>query len=288
MVGVLLGWANDARISENDGGIMWRGWGAAIIPRRLTAGQRSVPMENLVLLPGMMCDERLWGPQIDGLRGQCRSITVGDISRSDSIESLARDVLEAAPPRFALAGLSMGGIVALEMWRLSASGGEIDASGGKQQTRITRLALLNTNAHADLPERSRQRDELLARALAGGFEDMVKEELKPVYLAEKNKDNGVLLDTVFAMAMMQGTEVFQRQCRALQSRAGFEAVLPSINVPTLLLCGDEDRLCPVAVHRQMAEAIPDSQLHIIESCGHLSTMEAPEEVNRALGRWLQI
>ena len=237
-------------------------------------------MENLVLLPGMMCDERLWGPQIDGLRGQCRSITVGDISRSDSIESLARDVLEAAPPRFALAGLSMGGIVALEMWRQSSS-------DGNSATRITRLALLNTNAHADLPERSRQRDELLARALAGGFEDMVKEELKPVYLAEKNKDNGFLLDTVFTMAMKQGTEVFQRQCRALQNRAGFEAVLPSISVPTLLLCGDEDRLCPVAVHRQMAEAIPGSQLHTIESCGHLSTMEAPEEVNLALSRWLQ-
>ena len=235
-------------------------------------------MENLLLLPGMMCDRRLWEAQIDGLQAHCHSVTVSDITRSDSMEAIASDVLEAAPERFALAGLSMGGMVALEMWRRTR---ETDPG------RITRLALLDTNAHAELSERRKMRDDLIARALAGEFKTVITEALKPVYLAEKNKNNQALLDSIFAMAMELGTEVFQRQCRALQNRPDSHALLPDINVPTLVLCGDEDQLCPVSVHEQMAAAIPHSELCVIRSCGHLTSMEEPEQVNRALSRWLQ-
>ena len=232
-------------------------------------------MENLLLLPGMLCDERLWAAQIDGLRGRRRDIVVGDITRADTMEAIAREVLRDAPERFALAGFSMGGMVALEMWR--QAGGE----------RITRLALLDTNAHAELPERGKLRDDLIARAYGGEFREVVTEELKPLYLAERNRRDQPLLDSVFAMAMRLGAEVFERQCRALQTRADSEALLPRINAPTLLLCGAEDRLCPVAAHEKMAAAIAGSELVVIESCGHLSPMEAPEQVNQAMSRWLQ-
>ena len=233
-------------------------------------------MENLLLLPGMLCDERLWAAQVASLQGDCQSITVGDIGNADTMEALAQRLLAEAPARFALAGLSMGGMVALEMWRQASS-----------QGRITRLALLSTNAHAELPDRHQLRDTLIAQALATGLAGVVQDALKPVYLAACNRGNQAILQTVFAMAMAQGLEVFQRQCRALQSRASSEATLASINVPALVLCGAEDQLCPVAAHQAMAAAIPGSELTVIEACGHLSTLESPEAVTSALRRWLR-
>ena len=235
-------------------------------------------MEDLLLIPGMMCDRRLWAAQIEGLQARCRSITVADITQSETMEAIASDVLEAAPERFAVAGLSMGGMVALEMWRRTRESGS---------ERITRLALLDTNAHAELSDRRQMRDDLIARALAGEFKAVITEALKPVYLAEQNKGNQPLLDVIFEMAMDMGTEVFERQCRALQTRSDAQALLPDIDVPVLVLCGDEDQLCPVSVHEGMAEAIPHSELRVIPCCGHLSTMEEPEQVNEALSRWLQ-
>ncbi len=117
-------------------------------------------VEHLVLVPGMMCDGRLWAKQIDGLKDRCASITVADITRADSIEAIAQSILEDVPDQFSLAGLSMGGIVAFEIWRQASD-------------RVSRLALLDTNAHAELSERGRQRDQLLRRALAGEFREVI-------------------------------------------------------------------------------------------------------------------
>lgn len=227
---------------------------------------------GLLLLPGMMCDRRLWQAQLEtfGADYDCR---VGDITGAESIAEIAAQVLAAAPGSWSVAGLSMGGIVALEMWRQAPE-------------RITRLALLDTNDRADTPEKRDMRDAQMQSVLAGGLAEVLREELKPNYLACVHRDNTALLDEVLAMGIDLGQEVFMRQSLALKSRPDSRETLPTIACPTLVLCGDEDTLCPPALHREMAEAIPNAQLCAIADCGHLSTMEQPEAVNAALAGWL--
>lgn len=227
---------------------------------------------NLLLLPGMMCDERLWQDQLRDLESECE-ISVGDIGGADNVTEVAQCLLEQAPAQFALAGLSMGGIIALEMWR-------------QQPGRIERLALLDSNFRADTPDRRLLREQQIERVRAGALEQVLRDELKPNYLAQCHKDNLLLLEQVLRMGVDQGAEVFVRQSRALRDRPDSTATLPTINCPTLVLCGVEDELCPVSLHREMAGAIPKVQLRVVADCGHLSTMEQPEVVTAALHEWL--
>lgn len=201
-------------------------------------------------------------------------VEVGDISSASSVAAIAGAVLAAAPRSFALAGLSMGGIVALEMWR--------QAPG-----RIERLALLDTNFRAEPPERQRGREIQIRRARMGQLETLLREELKPNYLAACHRDNKALLDEVLAMGMELGSEVFVAQSRALRDRPDSTATLADIDCPTLVLCGDEDLLCPPDLHRQLARGIPEARLRIIENCGHLSTLEQPTVVTNAMQGWLR-
>ena len=227
---------------------------------------------NLLLLPGMMCDRRLWRHQVEALRGHYR-LQVGDIGVASDVSEIARSLLAAAPTRFALAGLSMGGIVALEMWR-------------QAPRRIERLALLDSNFRPDTPERRALRNDQIERVGAGALQLILRDELKPNYLAQCHKSNTALLDEVLQMGMEQGAEVFVRQSVALRDRPDSTATLATIDCPTLVLCGDEDELCPVALHREMATAIEGSKLRIINECGHLSTLEQPAAVTAALHEWL--
>ena len=227
---------------------------------------------HLLLLPGMMCDGDMWREQVDSLSSDV-AISVGDIGGADSVEALAQSILEQAPEHFALAGLSMGGIIALEMWRQAPQ-------------RIERLALLDTNHHADLPERRDLRLEQIERVVAGELETVLRDELKPNYLADCHRNNLALLDTVLAMGLAQGPEVFARQSLALRNRPDSDATLLGIDCPTLVLCGDEDELCTPAVHEYMASRIPGATLVIVPECGHLSTMEQPQRVSAALHNWL--
>lgn len=226
--------------------------------------------KELLLLPGMMCDQRLWRPQLEALDARCR---VGDLTRGESIEAIAADLLADLPTRFALAGLSMGGIVAFEMWR-------------RAPERIERLALLDTNFRADPPERRRLRNEQIVRVAAGQLESVLRDELKPNYLAASHRADTRLLDEVLAMGMELGPTVFERQSKALRDRPDSSATLATIDCPALVLCGSEDSLCPVALHEEMAAAIPGAELCVIEDCGHLATLEQPGAVNGALARWL--
>lgn len=230
--------------------------------------------KNVLLLPGMMCDRQLWGAQVGYLAGKC-AIQVGDITGAESIESIARQQLSVAPARFALAGLSMGGIVALEMWRQAPA-------------RIERLALLDSNFRSDAPERRPIRERQMADVAAGGLERVIREELMPQYLAQCLSHDRELLGVVHDMAMRLGSEVFRRQSVALRDRRDATAVLADIDCPTLVLCGDEDRLCSPGLHREMASRIPGAILDVIPACGHLSTIERPEAVNLALERWLKM
>ena len=230
--------------------------------------------EHLVLLPGMMCDERLWAAQCQGLKSQCASITVADITAADCIRALAGAVLVNAPEKFALAGLSMGGIIALEIWRQAPE-------------RVSRLALLDTTAYAETPERQELRDQLLGRVLQGELRQVLIDHLKPRYLARINRANRALLDSISAMALALGEGVFARQSRALKNRPDSMATLATISVPALILCGAEDALCPPQYHQLMAAQMPNARLVVLDQCGHLSTIEQPRRVTSEMRQWLQ-
>lgn len=225
-----------------------------------------------MFLPGMMCDARLFAPQIAALSGT-RSVMVCALSVQDSIEEMALDVLEQAPDRFALAGLSMGGIVAMEVLRQASE-------------RVARVALMDTNPHAEKPHVVAAREPHVAQVRAGGLAEVMRDEMKPRYLAPGPRRRDVL-DQVLQMALDLGPEVFIRQSRALQTRPELEDVLARIRVPSLVLCGAHDALCPVSRHQFMADRIPGAHLVVIEDAGHLPTLETPDQVTDALQAWLQ-
>lgn len=236
-------------------------------------GPDCIRSTNLLLLPGMMCDQRLWQPQVEAL-APTWTASVAVLTAHDAIAALAADALARAPSRFALAGLSMGGIVALEMWRQAPD-------------RIERLALLDTNFRAELPERQTLRGPQLATVAAGGLERVLRDELLPNYLAASRSGDPLLRSIILEMGLDLGPQVFERQSIALRDRPDSTATLADIHCPTLVLCGDEDRLCPPELHREMAQRLSASVLQVIPDCGHLSTLEQPERVTAALRRWLE-
>ncbi|MCK7611081.1 alpha/beta fold hydrolase [Roseibium sediminicola] len=230
-------------------------------------------MTPLVLLPGMMCDARLYGPQIAALSGRV-PLHLAPIKDRQSVEELAVDILETAPPRFALAGLSMGGIVAMEVIRQAPE-------------RIDRLALLDTNPRAELEEVRQRREPQIEAVRNGRLKDIMRDELKPNYLAEGPRRQDVL-DLCMAMALDLGPDVFERQSRALQTRPDQQETLKQVRCPTLILMGADDRLCPRDRHELMHALIAGSTLQIIDGAGHLPTLEQPNAVTAALKTWLDL
>ncbi len=226
----------------------------------------------LVLLPGLLCDAQLWQSQAENLR-DIADIWIADHTRSDTMAGVAGDVLADAPfASFALAGLSMGGYIALEIMRQASQ-------------RVTRLALLDTAAGAELPEQTQRRKELIALAERGEF-PRVTEILLPLLIHPARLAEPALTDVVKSMAQNVGRDAFVRQQRAIMSRADSLKLLARIAGPTLVLCGRQDALTPLARHEEIAAGIEGAQLEVIEECGHLSTLERPDAVNAAMRRWL--
>lgn len=228
--------------------------------------------EPLVLIPGLLCDEALWGPQIEGLAGRADPIIVGETTEDDSLVAMAERILVAAPPRFALAGLSMGGYCAQEIMRHAPE-------------RVTRLALLDTSARPDTEEQHKRRLGLIELAQKGQFRG-VTPRLLPLFLHPSRLDDPALTATVIGMAERVGRDAFIRQQRAIMARPDGRGDLPRIKCPTLVLCGRQDVLTPVEAHAEMAALVPGAVLEIIEECGHLSTLESPGAVNEVMARWL--
>ncbi len=227
--------------------------------------------EPLVLLPGMMCDERLFGPQIvafsPGRQVNCIPLT-GEVT----ISALAQNVLKQAPSQFALAGLSMGGIVAMEVIRIAPD-------------RILRLALMDTNPLADTPEKFAARMSQAERVQNGELRAVMRDELKPHYLVDGPRKPGIL-DLCMDMAEGLGSEVFRQQALAVGHRPDQCESLRNVAVPTLVLCGQEDQLCPVERHELLRDLIAGSRLAVIDGAGHLPTLEQPERTNEELRHWL--
>ena len=219
----------------------------------------------LLLLPGLLCDRRLWQPQIEALQGRVETI-VADLTRDNSLTAMARSVLTESPAKFALAGLSMGGYVAQEIMRQAPE-------------RVTRLALLDTSARADTPEQSQRRRDLLELSRLGQFRG-VTPRLLPLLIHKDRLEDNALVRTITDMAEAVGPDAFRRQQNAILNRKDGRADLARIAVPTLVLCGREDALTPANLAEEMATLVPQAKLEIIEHCGHLTTLEQPAQTNR--------
>jgi pimeloyl-ACP methyl ester carboxylesterase len=229
--------------------------------------------DSLVLLPGMMCDERLFQPQMAHFCDQYNVISP-PIHGTQTMPDLAAAVLDAAPPKFALAGLSMGGIVAMEVMR----------QGGN---RVTHLALMDTNPFAEIDSVKHNRNRLIKRVADGHLVAVMRDEMKPNYLVT-GPHKPAILDLCLEMALDLGPDAFTRQALALRDRPDYTAILEAVNCPVLVLCGAEDRLCPPERHHAMAAMIAHAHLKIIDQAGHLPTLEQPEIVNAALGQLLEM
>lgn len=229
-------------------------------------------MTPLILLPGMMCDARLFGPQIDALSGSMPLMTM-PMGACNNMSALAGDVLRHAPSRFAVAGLSMGGILAMEVLRQAPD-------------RVVGLALMDTNPLAEQDEVKARRAPQIAAAEKGALRRVMRDEMKPNYLTD-GPSRGAILDLCMAMAMDLGPEVFVNQSKALRDRPEQTETLRAFAGPALVLCGRDDALCPVSRHELMHNLMPQSTLEIIEDAGHLPTLEQPEQTTAALSRWLE-
>lgn len=231
----------------------------------------------LLLLPGLMCDEAVWVDQVQALSPQCE-VQVAAYGRIHSIEGMARHVLEMArAARFAVAGHSMGGRVALEVCRQAPE-------------RLLGLALLDTGcaplAGGDHGEGERQgRMALLAQARAEGMRVMGRVWARG--MVHPDRLESPVFEAILDMLERSDPDRFEAQIQALLNRPDARPLLPQIACPTMLLCGREDGWSPPARHEEMQAAIPGATLEIIEHCGHMCTMEKPEAVSAALSRWLQ-
>tara|TARA_B100002003_G_scaffold81843_1_gene76361 strand:+ start:828 stop:1520 length:693 start_codon:yes stop_codon:yes gene_type:complete len=228
-------------------------------------------MTPLVMIPGMMCDERIFAPQIEELVSK-RSVHVADISKHDNISDLAADVLSNAPPKFCLVGHSMGGIVAMEIC-------------AQDPKRIEKLVLIDTNPLAELEEVKLKREPQISDALSGKLVNVIRDEMKPNYLAS-SENQDIILNICLEMALSLGPKVFINQSRALQTRADQQSNIQSINIPVLIMCGSEDKLCTVERHEMMHNMISNSELKIINNAGHMPTLEQPSETTEVLKEWL--
>ncbi|HXQ83134.1 MAG TPA: alpha/beta fold hydrolase [Xanthobacteraceae bacterium] len=229
--------------------------------------------ENLpiVLVPGLNCSARLYAEQIPAL-WWFGPVTVADHTRDDSMTAIAARILAAAPPRFALVGLSMGGYIAMEMTRQAPQ-------------RVAKLALLDTGPRPETPEQTARRRPRIELAKAGHMTEVADVQF-PLLVHPSRHGDQALRNLTRYMAEETGSAAFLRQQRATISRPDSRPGLSAIAFPTLVLVGDSDQVAPPALSEEMAAAIPGARLVVIPDCGHLSTLERPQAVTQALVEWM--
>jgi len=230
---------------------------------------------SLVMLAGMMCDERLFAHQLNHFLQDDDTdidILIPPMDTASTIERLAQNVLAASPPTFAVCGLSMGGILAMELYRQAPH-------------RITHLALMDTNPLAETEQGVNRRNRQIADVQAGRLVQVMADEMKPLYLASR-PDTQPLLKLCMDMAVSLGEKVFIAQSLALRDRRDQTETLKSVSCPTLILHGAEDKLCPPERHQFMHALIGHAELVSIEHAGHLPPLEMPDDVTAHLYQWL--
>lgn len=237
-----------------------------------------MPMPNhLVLLPGLLCDSAVWEPVIDSLSfsGQ---ITIPDYGTLDNLGAMAEHVLNNInSDTFAVAGHSMGGRIAMEIYR-------------RAPERISHFVLLDTAIHAiaegEVGKQERDgRMSLLNKAQSEGMREMGRKWA--TNMVHPHQVDTEVFEDLLDMIARKNPEIFAAQINALLERPDAESVLETVSCPTSIICGQEDRWSPASRHKKMAEIIPQSSLHIIPYCGHMSTMECPEAVGEVLKNLLE-
>ncbi|MEC8793131.1 MAG: alpha/beta fold hydrolase [Pseudomonadota bacterium] len=223
------------------------------------------------MVPGLLCDDALWEAQRTALEPNFK-VQVARLDQGATITEIAGYVLAAAAPRFALAGLSLGGYVALEIMRQAPA-------------RVSRLALLDTSARPDDAEKRRRRRGLIELARKGRFKG-VTPRLIPSLIGPAAQDDPAVVDTILAMAGRLGRDGFIRQQNAILSRPDSRPDLPTISCPTLVAVGAHDQLTPPDLSAEMAAAIPGARLYVFDQCGHLPPLERPAETVAVLEDWL--
>lgn len=226
---------------------------------------------QVILVPGLLCDASVWDHQVAAL-SPCADVVVADVSVHDSITAMARAALALRDGPVAVAGHSMGGRAALEMVRLAPD-------------RVVRLALLDTGTHPRRAGEEVTRQVLVDLALGEGMGALAERWLPPM-VHEARVDDLSLMGPLKTMVMRATPESHARQIRALLDRPDAESLLPSIRCPTLVLVGRQDRWSPLAQHEAIAARIPGAELVVIEESGHMTPVERPAAVSRALLRWL--
>ena len=271
----IVGDAREARRSIADGSHLVAldvsGALAAMLEAFPSAASASVTTETLVLLPGMLADGRVFDGIITALPANvsCRPVR---IDLDDSVHEMAESVLAVAPHRFALAGHSLGGIVALEIWRCAP-------------TRVTRLALLNTSARPPSDAQLSAWTELHNRTEAGEFSAVIEEQAEVNVGSSGGRE---LVAQCIEMAAKVGPDGFLRQLRAQKSRTDSRPSLAGITVPTVVISGCDDAVCPPDLQRELAAGIPDSCHVTVEGAGHMTSLDHPGEVAAHLAAWLTV
>lgn len=230
------------------------------------------PSIPIVLVPGLGCSPRLFSEQMPAL-WRFGPVIIADHRRGATMSEIAGSILETAPAHFALAGLSMGGYIALEIIRQAPD-------------RVLRLALLDTSARADRPEQTERRNHQIAMTEAGRYSE-IPDLLFPLLVHEKRHDDAALKHAVRAMATECGAEAFITQQIAIRERLDARPWLGAIACPTVVLVGETDLLTPPELSHELAAHIGGAQLVVIPESGHLTTLEQPEAVTAALVEWLE-
>lgn len=223
----------------------------------------------LVLVPGLGCDGGLWRHQLGGL-SDIADCSIGDTLQDDGIAGMADRILNAAPEKFALAGLSMGGYISFEIMR-------------RAPERVVKLALLDTSARPDTPEATKNRHAAIDAVSKYDYATLARHSLAQLVADDATPE---VKDAVVAMSVRVGSDTYVRQQYAIMARPDSRPTLAQILVPTMVLVGGKDILTPPEVAKEIHAGIAGSVLHVVAGSGHLSAIEAPDAVNRHMRDWL--
>ncbi len=241
---------------------------------RRNQGEDGVSMEAgvpIVLIPGLNFTARTYAAQLPAL-WQFGPVQIADHRRGNSMAAIARSILAAAPPRFALAGFSMGGYISLEILR-------------QAKERVIKLALIDTAAAADRPEQTEKRHKNIALTREGKIAER-EEALWPLLVHESRLNDEAIRNIVKEMNQETGSEVYINQQTAIMGRADSRPLLKNLKMETLVVAGDSDQLTPPSAAKEMHELVEGSRLDIIPNCGHCAPLERPDRVTKLLVEWL--